>query len=81
VKLMVSERSGPAPPIPSPISVQIGDNELLTFFNAWLLNAQGSGTVDSLNRYGNRCWMLGAIRKTQPPRWCIAHNLLGWFGD
>jgi len=69
---------------PSPIlltpfaySVQLGDTELLTFFNAWLLNAQGSGTVDSLYRY----WMLGEIRKTQPPRWSIAHNLLGWFGD
>ena len=67
---------------PSPIlltpfsySVQLGDTELLTFLNAWILNAQGSGTVDTLYRY----WMLGDIGKTQPPRWSIAHNLLGWF--
>ena len=55
--------------------MQIGDTELLTFFNAWLLNVQGNGTVDTLYRY----WMLGELGETQPPRWSIAHNLLGWF--
>jgi ABC-type amino acid transport substrate-binding protein len=60
---------------PFAYSVQIGDTELLTFFNAWLLNVQGNGTIDTLYRY----WMLGELGETRPPRWSIAHNLLGWF--
>jgi len=39
------------------------------------MNAKGDGTIDKLYRY----WMLGKIEKVQPPRWSIAHNVLGWI--
>ncbi len=61
--------------VPFGYAVQHGDNELLTFLNAWLLNARGSGTVNTLYRY----WMLGEVGATKPPRWSIAHDVLGWL--
>jgi ABC-type amino acid transport substrate-binding protein len=51
------------------------DPALLTFFNAWLDNAQGYGTVDALYRY----WMLGELDSTREPRWSIARDVLGWL--
>jgi Na+/H+-dicarboxylate symporters len=66
---------------PSPIllfpfgyAVARGDTDLLLYLDTWLLNATGDGTVDTLYRY----WMLGDIAKTQPPRWSIVRNVLGW---
>jgi Na+/H+-dicarboxylate symporter len=69
--------------IPTPILMipfgyalaQDADPQLLTFFNAWLNNAQGYGTIDALYRY----WMLGELDATREPRWSIARNVLGWF--
>ncbi len=67
---------------PSPIllapfgyAVRLGDSELLTFLNAWLLNARGGGTVGALYRY----WMLGEVGATRPPRWSVARDVLGWI--
>jgi ABC-type amino acid transport substrate-binding protein len=67
---------------PSPIlmaslafPVRRDEDELVAFFNAWLLNAKADGTVDALYRY----WMLGEVQKTQPPRWSIARDVLGWI--
>lgn len=33
------------------------------------------GTVDTLYRY----WMLGRVKETQPSRWSIARDVLGWM--
>jgi ABC-type amino acid transport substrate-binding protein len=52
-----------------------GDGQLLAFFDAWLQNARSAGIVDGLYRY----WMLGEIDATRPPRWSIAHDVLGWL--
>jgi len=67
---------------PSPIlllpfgyALRQGDTELLTFFNAWLLNARGNGTVDALYRY----WMLGETHEARRPRWSIIRDVLGWL--
>lgn len=49
--------------VPFGYAVQPGDSELLTFMNAWFLNAKGNGTVDTLYRY----WMLGEVRQIKPP--------------
>lgn len=51
-----------------------GDSDLLLYLDTWLLNAAGDGTIDTLYRY----WMLGQIAKTQPPRWSIIRDVLGW---
>ncbi|UHD17571.1 hypothetical protein [Thiocapsa bogorovii] len=51
------------------------DPKLMTFFNAWLNNARGYGTIDTLYRY----WMLGELDTTREPRWSIARNVLGWL--
>jgi ABC-type amino acid transport substrate-binding protein len=56
-------------------ALPLGDDRLLTFFDAWLVNARDSGTVDALYRY----WMLGEIGTARPPRWSIARDVLGWF--
>jgi len=68
--------------VPSPVrlvpfgyAVRPGDTELLNFFNAWLLNAKGDGTVQGLYRY----WMLGELDEVRPPRWSVARDVLGWF--
>ncbi len=65
----------PALRVPLGYSVARGDDDLLTFFNAWLVNAQGVGTVDALYRY----WMLGEIQRARPPRWSVARDVLGWL--
>ena len=50
------------------------NTDLLQYLNTWLLNAAGDGTIDALYHY----WMLGEISKTQPPRWSIIRDVLGW---
>ena len=50
--------------------------DLLTFLDTWLLNARTGGTIDALYSY----WMLGEVKKTQPPRWSVMRDVLGW-GD
>lgn len=69
--------------VPSPIrfiplgyAVAKGNTDLLTLLDTWLLNAGTDGTVDALYSY----WMLGEVKETQPPRWSVMHNVLGW-GD
>lgn len=54
---------------------RLRDDRLLTFFNAWLINARGDGTVSALYRH----WMLGEIGTARTPRWSIARDVLGWF--
>jgi ABC-type amino acid transport substrate-binding protein len=61
--------------VPFGYALRPGDTELLNFFNAWLLNAKGNGTIDALYRY----WMLGELDEIKPPRWSIAQDVLGWF--
>jgi Na+/H+-dicarboxylate symporter/ABC-type amino acid transport substrate-binding protein len=55
-------------------AVARANSALLLYLDTWLLTAAGDGTVDELYRY----WMLGEIAKTQPPRWSIIRNVLGW---
>ena len=61
--------------VPFAYAVQQGDDALLDFLNAWLLNARGNGTVDALYRY----WMLGQVQQTKPPRWSVVRDVLGWI--
>lgn len=56
-------------------AVARGNSDLLLYLDTWLLNARGDGTIDELYRY----WMLGEIAKTQPPRWSVMRNVLGWI--
>jgi ABC-type amino acid transport substrate-binding protein len=66
----------PTPPIliPSGYAVARGNTDLLLYLDTWLLNAKLNGTIDELYRY----WMLGQIAATQPPRWSVIRNVLGW---
>jgi ABC-type amino acid transport substrate-binding protein len=66
----------PAPPIliPSGYAVARGNTDLLLYLDTWLLNAELNGTIHDLYRY----WMLGQIEATQPPRWSVIRNVLGW---
>jgi Na+/H+-dicarboxylate symporter/ABC-type amino acid transport substrate-binding protein len=52
-----------------------GNTDLLTYLDTWLLTAKTDGTIDTLYRY----WMLGEVKKTQPPRWSIIRNVLHWI--
>ena len=61
--------------VPFAYSVAQGEQELLAFLDAWLVNARGTGTVDELYRY----WMLGQVQQTKPPRWSVARDVLGWI--
>ena len=67
----------PAPTvfIPSGYAVARGDIDLLLYLDTWLLNAKVDGTVDELYRY----WMLGQVKQTQPPRWSVIRDVLGWI--
>jgi ABC-type amino acid transport substrate-binding protein len=67
----------PAPTfyIPSGYAVAHGNTDLLVYLDAWLLNVEVDGTVDELYRY----WMLGQVKGTQPPRWSVIRNVLGWI--
>lgn len=60
--------------VPFAYAVGQGDNELLAFLDAWLVNARGTGTVDELYRY----WMLGQVQQIKPPRWSVVRDVLGW---
>jgi Na+/H+-dicarboxylate symporter/ABC-type amino acid transport substrate-binding protein len=66
----------PEPTIRYPYGYAVahGNNDLLRYFDTWLLNARDNGTIDALYRY----WMLGQIAKTQPPRWSVIRNVLHW---
>jgi hypothetical protein len=48
---------------------------MLLALDTWLLNAKGNGTVNTLYRY----WMLGQVQETQPPRWSVVRDVLGWM--
>ena len=67
----------PTPPRlqPSGYAVERGNNDMLLLLDAWLLNAKSDGTMDELYGY----WMLGEVKRTQPPRWSIARDVLGWI--
>ena len=67
----------PTPPRlqPSGYAVARGNNDMLLLLDAWLLNAKSDGTMDELYGY----WMLGKVKRTQPPRWSIARDVLGWI--
>jgi len=67
----------PTPPVfvPTGYAVARGDTDLLLYLNTWLLSAKLDGTIDSLYRY----WMLGQVEATQPPRWSVVHDVLGWL--
>jgi Na+/H+-dicarboxylate symporter/ABC-type amino acid transport substrate-binding protein len=61
--------------VPAGYVVARGNTDLLTYLDAWLLDAKLDGTVDALYRY----WMLGQVKETQPPRWSVIRNVLGWI--
>jgi ABC-type amino acid transport substrate-binding protein len=61
--------------IPGGYAVARGDVDMLVYLDAWLLNAKLDGTVDELYRY----WMLGQVKATQPPRWSVVRDVLGWI--
>lgn len=67
----------PAPTyfIPSGYSVARGNADLLRYLDVWLLNAETDGTIDELYRY----WMLGQVKASQPPRWSVIRDVLGWI--
>ena len=67
----------PTPPRlrPSGYAVARGNSDMLLLLDAWLLNAKSDGTMDELYGY----WMLGKVKRTQPPRWSIARDVLGWI--
>ena len=65
----------PAIFIPSGYAVARGDLDMLLYLDTWLLNAKLDGTVDELYRF----WMLGEVAETQPPRWSVIRNVLGWI--
>jgi Na+/H+-dicarboxylate symporter len=67
----------PTPPRlqPSGYAVARGNNDMLLLLDAWLLNAKSDGTMDELYDY----WMLGEVKRTQPPRWSIIRDVLGWI--
>ncbi|HEX5398053.1 MAG TPA: transporter substrate-binding domain-containing protein, partial [Verrucomicrobiae bacterium] len=66
----------PSPPVFAPVGYAVarGDADMLVSLNTWLLDARSEDTIDELYRY----WMLGQVRETQPPRWSIIHDVLGW---
>ena len=67
----------PTPPRlqPSGYAVARGNNDMLLLLDTWLLNAKSDGTMDELYNY----WMLGEVKRTQPPRWSIIRDVLGWI--
>jgi Na+/H+-dicarboxylate symporter len=67
----------PAPALLFPFGYAVarGNSDLLLYLDTWLLNAEGAGTVNALYKY----WMLGHVKKTQPPRWSVIRNVLGWI--
>ena len=67
----------PSPTLLCPFGYAVarGDSKLL-YFNIWLLNAEGDGTIAELYRY----LMLGDVKQTLPPHWSVIRNILGWTG-
>jgi Na+/H+-dicarboxylate symporter/ABC-type amino acid transport substrate-binding protein len=66
----------PTPTVFMPVgyAVALRNTRLLQYLDTWLLNAKARGTIDEIYRY----WMLGQVKKTQPPRWSVIRNVLGW---
>jgi ABC-type amino acid transport substrate-binding protein len=67
----------PKPTVFFPVSYAVarGNNDLLTPFNAWLLEKKSEGAVDTLYRH----WMLGEAAKAKKPhRWSVIRDVLGW---
>jgi len=67
----------PKPTVFFPVSYAVarGNNDLLTPFNAWLLEKKSEGAVDTLYRH----WMLGEAAKVKKlPRWSVIRDVLGW---
>ncbi len=61
--------------IPSAYAVALGNENLLSAFNAWLTTEKAKGTVDALYKH----WMLGEAAKIErPPRWSVIRVVLGW---
>ena len=61
--------------LPFGYAVDRRDHELLLYLDTWLVNAKIDGTIDQLYRY----WMLGEVKESQPPRWSVIRNVLGWI--
>jgi ABC-type amino acid transport substrate-binding protein len=61
--------------LPFGYAVDHRDHELLLYLDTWLVNAKIDGTIDRLYRY----WMLGEVRGSQPPRWSVIRDVLGWI--
>jgi ABC-type amino acid transport substrate-binding protein len=66
----------PSPTVFVPVGYAVakGNTTLRDYLDTWLLNAEAGGTLDALYSY----WMLGDVRQTQPPRWSIIRDVLGW---
>jgi ABC-type amino acid transport substrate-binding protein len=56
------------------LAVARGDDDLLLLLDTWLLDAKSDGMMDELYNY----WVLGEVKRTQPPRWSIVRDVLGW---
>jgi ABC-type amino acid transport substrate-binding protein len=67
----------PEPPIqrlPLAFSLPLGETEWQTTVNAWIELKRSDDTVRQLYDY----WILGQGAETQPPRWSVVRNVLGW---
>jgi len=67
----------PSPPVFLPMGYVVakGNTDMLLYLDTWLLNARSNGTIDRLYKY----WMLGQVKETQPPRWSVIRDVLGWI--
>jgi ABC-type amino acid transport substrate-binding protein len=67
--------------VPTPVrlahfgyAVDRRDQDLRLYLDTWLASRRIDGTIDDLYRY----WMLGEVGDTQPPRWSVLRDVLGW---
>ena len=67
--------------VPTPVrlahfgyAVDRRDQDLRLYLDTWLASRRLDGTIDELYRY----WMLGEVGETQPPRWSVIRDVLGW---
>jgi Na+/H+-dicarboxylate symporter/ABC-type amino acid transport substrate-binding protein len=67
-------------PQPDPIQVPLafaaarGDEEFVSFLNAWIELKKSDTTIDRLYRY----WVLGEDEIRREPRWSVIRNVLHW---